>query len=201
MSDSMELVDTVKTAARKQVVADEVVHKTLQLIQKGTESSQPRLVSRGIRQNVGIRKHVTPAQLSMVLEKYVPVDCVSSPVMKELIGKITVASEKLGENIVTEEKLIVGDEADMDTASDDKNETGESEEKISESGPTVPPTAILPEVEVYFFTLLVTTLLRYDLVDDACMASAGLIQRIGQFNRRSLDIVASKAFSYVNMGV
>ena len=189
--DSMELVgDVVKVEARK-VVENEVIFKTINLIIKGTESSQPRLVSRAIRQNVGVRKYATPAQLSMILEKYVPSDCVSSAVMKELIGKIAVASEKLGENKVLESDKGVQDDA-MDTASgadkDGNIEEGDKEEKTQDSGPTAPPTSVLPEIEVYFFTLLVTTLLRYQLVNDACMASAGLIQRIGQFNRRSLDI-------------
>lgn len=56
--------------------------------------------------------------------------------------------------------------------------------------------AVLPEVEVYIFTLIVTSLLRSQLDKDAAEASQLLIERIRGFNRRSLDIFSSKAFFY-----
>ncbi len=195
MSSSMEVDGEPMPQVERKVCDNEVIHKTIQLIMKGTESAQPRLISRAIRQNVAIRKYAAPAQLTMILDKYVPANLSSSQAMKDLIVKITEASEKAGENEIDE----VTEKEKEDSAMDITEGKGESATKDEENPtePSVPPTSILPEVEVYIFTLLVSTLLRYQLVNEACMASAVLIQRLGQFNRRSLDQISSKAYSYV----
>ncbi len=59
--------------------------------------------------------------------------------------------------------------------------------------------SILPEVEIYLFTLIVTTLLRLDMNQEAADASVALIERIRIYNRRSLDIFSSKAYFYYSL--
>ena len=56
------------------------------------------------------------------------------------------------------------------------------------------PAQALPEVEIYIFTLIVSVLLRYNLHDSAPLAAAQLVQRCMAFNRRSLDLLASRAY-------
>lgn len=65
--------------------------------------------------------------------------------------------------------------------------------------PTTPPTSIFPEVEVYILTLIVTTLLRCNLDIDAAFGSTALVERIRMLNRRSLDLLSSKAFFYYSL--
>lgn len=70
------------------------------------------------------------------------------------------------------------------------------ESKTMKDGPVI---AVLPEVEVYIYTLIVTTLLRYELNGDAAFASTNLIDRVKSFNRRSLDIFSAKAYFYLSL--
>ena len=58
---------------------------------------------------------------------------------------------------------------------------------------------LYPEVEVYLFTLLVTSLLRHQENDTAAFCASALIERIRSFNRRSLDILSAKAFFYFSL--
>ena len=62
-----------------------------------------------------------------------------------------------------------------------------------------PPTSVLPEVEVFLFNLCVTTLLRYGLVTEAAWASSILVASIEGYNRRSLDLISSRAYFYYSL--
>ena len=64
---------------------------------------------------------------------------------------------------------------------------------------SLPQIDAIPEVEVYLFTLIITTLLREKLNEDAAQFSSVLIERIKQFSRRSLDLFSSKAFFYFSL--
>jgi 26S proteasome regulatory subunit N3 len=61
------------------------------------------------------------------------------------------------------------------------------------------PTTVFPEVEVFIFTAVVTSLLREKLDTDAAFAATALVERIRTFNRRSLDLLSSKAYFYFSL--
>ena len=61
------------------------------------------------------------------------------------------------------------------------------------------PTTQLPEIEVFLCTLIVTTLLRYEMNDAAALFSVSLISRLKTFSRRTLDIFAAKALYYYSL--
>jgi len=69
----------------------------------------------------------------------------------------------------------------------------------SKGADTAPPTSVYPEVEIFINTLVLTTLQRYNLHADAALASALLVQRCGSFNRRSLDVISSKAYFHFSL--
>jgi 26S proteasome regulatory subunit N3 len=54
----------------------------------------------------------------------------------------------------------------------------------------------LPEVEIFVFTLIATTLMREGLLADAASATSHIMGRLETLNRRSLDLLASKAIFY-----
>ena len=58
---------------------------------------------------------------------------------------------------------------------------------------------LYPEIEVYLFTLLITTLLRHQENDTAAFCASALIERIRSFNRRSLDVLSAKAYFYFSL--
>lgn len=146
--------------------------KTIAYINKGVELNQPRLLQRAIRQNATIRHKATKELLLLILSRHVPVMCASFEAMHsavQLLPSVAVAM-------------------DVD---------GSSVQAIDLSA--VPPTTIFPETEVYVFTIIVTTLLREKLDAQAAAVSSALVERIKTFNRRSLDLVASKAFFYYSL--
>lgn len=132
---------------------------------------------------MSVRRYITSVQLTQLVNKYVPVDCPTFEVMNKSIEKVPVT------DVVVEETKKAESEADsMDV------EPADSSEKI-----IVPPSTILPEVEVYIFTLIVTTLLRHERNAEAAYAATALIERVRTFNRRSLDVFTSKAYFYLSL--
>ncbi|KAJ1414896.1 PCI domain-containing protein, partial [Ochromonadaceae sp. CCMP2298] len=141
-------------------------------ITRGVELNQPRLLHRAIRQNASVRRIVSGEQLEQLVRKYIPTDCPTYGVM----GK---ALEKVSHKEVEEKKE--SEAMDLD------------EEKV------VPVSTVLPEVEVYIFTLIVTTLLREGCNAEAAYAATALVERIRTFNRRTLDVFTSKAYFYLSL--
>lgn len=67
--------------------------------------------------------------------------------------------------------------------------------------PATSPTTILPEVEVYLWTLVVATLLRDNLVPPAVVIVSALVARLGELNRRTLDQLQSRAYHYYSLAM
>jgi len=163
----------------KKVLTVNDIASNILYITKGIELNQPRFLHRSIRQNVNIRKLVTSSQLLTVVDRYIPSDAALFNTLKEIIAVLPADPVELGEvEGLTEEKAGSAMEV--------------------ENGPVIiaPALTVLPEVEVYIFTLVVTTLLRHQLYEQAAQASTILIERIRSFNRRSLDVFSSKAYFY-----
>jgi len=123
-----------------------------------------------------IRHTITKADLERIIIAHIPVDCASYDIMSECIGKLP-----------EEPTPMVAD----------------GEESTAVTPPTPMPTTakeLLPEVEVYTLTVMVTALLRYESTY-ACSAylASHLIDRLMKFNRRSLDSLGAKAFFYYSL--
>lgn len=155
-------------------------------IVKGVENSHPRLILRAIRYNSVIRKYITSEQLLFIVNKYlIKKTSISFIAIHEIITKLP----KLE---VPDEEIKVNDiNLDMDI---DSSPSIQVSNQVSKS-----ITSALPELEIYVFTLAITTLLRERQHEDAVYYSNYLIQSIKSYNRRSLDFLASKAFFYVSL--
>ena len=195
---------------KRMVLDNDVMFKTLLYIVKGTESGQPRLLQRALRQNVSLRRYITGTQLEQLVFKYFPVDNVSLSAINSYIECIKKHEATLPVPITDIEiDLATGDgETESSSAgvgvptgdavadADGDDLMGANEETKKEAAPSGPPTTVLPEVEIFIYTLVLTTLLRYNLNTDATLASTNLVQRCASFNRRSLDLMSSKAYFY-----
>lgn len=147
------------------------ISKAISYITKSVELSQPRLIQRTIRQNGNLRKNVTKDFLREAVSIFVPTTCPTFPTMINSIEKFP-------------------------------NNSNNNEDKMAiDQYPTIlaTPLSILPEVEVFLFTLIITTLLRENLDAEAAYSSTILIERIRTFNRRSLDLLSSKAYFYFSL--
>jgi 26S proteasome regulatory subunit N3 len=114
--------------------------------------------------------------LTALVDKYIPVDSPIFNTLKQIIEKVPVDASE-----AEKEPKVGDDEMEVDSPI---------------QGTVL---SVLPEVEVYLFTLVVTTLLRHQLNTEAALASTLLIDRIRTFNRRSLDVFSSKAYFYYSL--
>lgn len=64
---------------------------------------------------------------------------------------------------------------------------------------TKPPLDVLPEVEIFILTLVLTTLLRTNCNEEAAKFASMVVGRVRFFNRRSLDSLSSKVFFYFSL--
>jgi 26S proteasome regulatory subunit N3 len=144
-------------------------------------------------------------QFELVIRKYFPTSHSSHAVVSAYTAKIVAheatlptAAAAAADADATAVDGKVGGGA-MDTSDDQEGVDAELEAQAAEGkdkDTDTPPTTVLPEVEVFVLTLLLTTFLRYNLLADATSAATALIQRVSSFNRRSLDVLASKAYYY-----
>lgn len=142
-------------------------------INKGVELNQPRLLQRAIRQNALIRRNATKELLVKTVSKFIPSSYITYQPMMEAIGHLPSAEVEDS----SERMSLNGGNAEDDTPCD----------------------SVIPEVEVYIFTLIVTSLLRNSLVEMAAFNSTLLVDRIRTFSRRTLDLFSAKAFFYYSL--
>ena len=189
--------------------------------------NQPRLLQRAIRQNAVVRRYIKCEQLQLLVKKYFPVDCPTYANIITLIEKIpksSLSSVATPSSLIVPLPTLIDDviQPVVETKNDDKIATESTDQQQqqqqqqvksatlpSDKGdleailPTninfIPVTYILPEVEIYVSTLIITTLLRYNCNIDAAHASTLLIERLKAFNRRSLDIFTSKVYFYLSL--
>jgi 26S proteasome regulatory subunit N3 len=158
-------------------------------ITRGVELNQPRLLHRAIRQNASVRKYVSGIQLEQLVSKYIPSDCPT-------FGVMGLALEKVPKKEIT--VAAAEEEKEKESAETGAMELGGGGEE-EEGQKVIAPLAVLPEVEVYIFTLIVTTLLREGRNAEAAYGATALVERIRTFNRRTLDVFTSKAYFYLSL--
>ena len=160
-SNSMDITETIHHPSEQDIsssssfVTSSDVSKTLSYLIRGVELNQPRLLQRAIRQNAKVRRFISPSTLQSALQAAIPLhNSTSTPA---IYGIMMNAANKLCASFSS---------------------------SLSECPTSTPPLAVLPEVEVYLFTLLITTLLRFHLNEDAAYCATALVERIRSFNRR-----------------
>eukprot|EP01039_Chlorochromonas_danica_P006992 gene6996-7735_t len=152
----------------------------------GVELNQPRLLQKAIRQNCSIRRHVDRDQLLKLVHRYIPSDAPVLSTMLSFLDKLKLSSSSAA--APTPSPATEGEAMELEATT-----TG------SASSGSATVLTVLPEVEIYLFTLIITTLLRDQHYLDAASASQVLIHRIRSFNRRSLDVFSAKAYFYFSL--
>lgn len=165
---------------------------TIAYISKGVELSQSRLIQRAIRQNTSIRHMASKQGLLRIVSAHIPVGCVSYSIMMESIAKLP---EEVAESESESAAMQVSGDEEVSSAA----ATG--------TMPMPRPTAmaakdLLPEVEIYTLTLILTTLLGQEDINlhvVAAYLATHMVHRLQQFNRRSLDALGAKALFYYSL--
>lgn len=156
---------------RVKTISNADISKTISYITRGVELNQPRLLQRAIKLNANLRLYITAEQLKNAIINYFPVQSPTREAIMISISKISNASKE-----------------EVSTTSMDIDIPHSSQSNV-----------LLPEVEVFLFTLVITTMIRYNLFEDAAHSSSMLINRIRMFNRRTVDIFSSKAYFYFSL--
>lgn len=167
--------------------------RIISFIVKGVELNQKRLISRAVRLNTGVRKGLTPAVLKTVIEKKVPATCPTFAMLYSTVEKLEAAVPSIEVNGLD---MTANGNANGSSEGDDMDVDGEASGDVEDD---MPPRNILPEVEVYIFNLVLTGLLRAGLVADALAVAPAMMARVKTFNRRSLDLICGKFFSYYSL--
>ena len=154
------------------------LERIVAMIERAVSTNQTRLIGRALRHNGPLRQKATKDVLAKAVEKYVP----EGTGRASLLGQIAVLPD-----------APAADAADA-AAGDAMEEDGKAEEPESKEGPR---TTVIPEVEVYLSLLVLTALLRHGKGEDAVEAAEALFLSAGSINRRSLDPLRSKVFSYL----
>jgi len=152
----------------------EDLRRMVAMIERAVASNQPRLIGRALRHNGPLRQQATKEVLSKAITGYVPTGQLHSQLLEQIAllpdTPITVASDSA---------------------------KGGSDAKEADA----PRTTIIPEVEAYLSLLVLTTLLRQGapLAEQTLAAAQQLVLSCGKHNRRSLDSLRAKAFSYLGL--
>ena len=133
--------------------------------------------------------------------KYYPADNTSRTNLHPYIAKIAAHEAQLTPSTESAAIIDASLPADELAAEDEMQieQAAAEDAKKNLAGTVERPLSVLPEVEIFIGTLILTTLMRYNMHQDAALASALLMQRCSAFNRRSLDVIASKVHFYFSL--
>lgn len=198
VDDDDEKLSSPAAGSGTRVAFADIVNTVLYII-RGVELNQPRLLQRAVRQNASVRRFITAAQLQQLVKKYIPADHVMFTVMVDYISKLPADAAAPAGAAEEQKTAAAGDATAMDVAGDLTPGSPTKRLTAAEVAAAAPPVMVLPEVEVYIFTLIVTTMLRCGQNTEAAYAATALIERIRTFNRRSLDVLSAKAYFYLSL--
>ena len=156
------------------------VVKTVSYISKSVELNQPRLLKRAIRQHGLVRRTVGVTVLRAVVDRFIPTAYAHRTHLLEALS-------------------ILPSDAAPTTAGGDAMDISDPAVPAATASTITPPTTLLPEVEIFLLTLVLTTLLRYHCDEDAAQFASMVVGRVRSLNRRSLDILSSKVFFYFSL--
>ncbi|KIZ02596.1 26S proteasome regulatory subunit [Monoraphidium neglectum] len=163
-------------AAPKPYVVREALQSIVALIEKSVKSKETRLQSgRLLRQTAVARRHLGAADLAAFLEAHLPAE---SPAKTYLVGLV----EKLGSTAA----------APME---DDSAAAAAAGGGGTAAAAAVVPSA-LPEVELYAYLLVLVFAIDKGAIEEASDAADRAVARLRDFNRRTLDVIASRIYFY-----
>eukprot|EP01119_Soliformovum_irregulare_P003147 TRINITY_DN1346_c0_g1_i2.p1 TRINITY_DN1346_c0_g1~~TRINITY_DN1346_c0_g1_i2.p1 ORF type:complete len:510 (-),score=159.97 TRINITY_DN1346_c0_g1_i2:55-1584(-) len=148
--------------------------KNATLLEKTVQTKETRLTSRVLRSLGSLRRRVTSQALNDLVTSLLPADHPSRTSLLKHLAKVP-ADQKA--------------EA-MDTSSETASTTASSEKK---------PKNVLPEVEIYLHLLVTLFLLDKKLYAEACESSTEMVNRVQEYNRRTLNPLSAKAYFYYSL--
>lgn len=174
--DAKEQKDNAAAAVPKPYSVRAALQSIVALIERSVKSKETRLQSgRLLRQTAVARRHLGPADLSAFLSGNLPADSPAKSYLLEVVAKL-------------------GADAAAPMEDDSGAEAAGGEGGAAAPAPVVPSS--LPEVELYSHLLVLVLALDKGAVAEASEVAERAVARLRDFNRRTLDVIASRIYFY-----
>jgi len=167
MGDTSTQAKVEPTPAELDALLVADLKKNITLLEKTVSTKETRLTSRVLRAISTQRRKLSASILRTLVNQVFSDD--EAPVKQQLLGHLK----------------AVEDSSSMDTSSSSSSSSESSKRS-----------KVLPETEVYVRLLVTIFLIDRKLYDQAIIASESLIQRLQDFNRRTLNPLSAKAYFY-----
>ncbi|KAE8895656.1 putative 26S proteasome non-ATPase regulatory subunit 3 [Phytophthora fragariae] len=172
---------TARLSSPKEVAAEEALvyeelKRAITLLETAVRTNAKEKIPRVLRATSKLRKTLSAAQLRLAVEQLLPSQNASKPALLALLAKI-------------EAKATQQQDVAMTDAS--------SEEAAPAAAATLAlPVVDLIEVEIYLFLYVLAALVKFRLAQEALDTADKVVARCQQFNRRTLDLLQARAFTY-----
>lgn len=178
------------------VAAMTELKSAMQTMEKAVSTKEGRYMSRVIRQVTKLRRMLSKTVLTKATETYIASDsAVREQLMAYLAGMADDAMQ-VDAPAAQPESAVKKEEEPAEKTEEEKAKEKEAKEKEKEEAAFFKKMQGLPEAEIFVQLLYTIFLLDKKSVTEATSASASLIQRAQQFNRRTTDQLLSKGYFY-----
>ena len=181
-----------------------LLNENITRLLRGVESSSRPTLLRVLRHNVVIRREVTLATLGAAIKARFPASSPTRDVLMSFVGSSDVRAacfcvRPRAPCARTARSLRSVPPRPLAPSSPPTSYVQGGDMDVEGSAAAVDPAAeLVPELEIYLGTLVLSTLLRLGAsrLDDAIACADALRTRCAAFNRRTMDLFASKTYYY-----
>jgi len=150
--------------------------KNATILEKTVQTKETRLTSRVLRSLGSLRRRVTQQALNDLISSLLPSDHPSRTALLKHLAKAPASGDA-----TKTDAMEVSNQTAATTAAEKK------------------PKTVLPEVEIYLHLLVTIFLIDKQLYAEACESSREMVNRVQEFNRRTLNPLSAKAFFYYSL--
>lgn len=157
------------------------------LLETAVKTNAKEKLPRVLRATSKLRKTLSVAQLQQAVEQLLPSQNASKPALLALLAKIDAKAQAAA----ADARAAAAKDQDVEmTDASPEAETAASPATV------VLPVVDLIEVEIYLFLYVLAALVKYKLAQEALDTVDKAVARCQQFNRRTLDLLQAKVFTY-----
>jgi len=160
------------------------IQKTIMLFEKAIGTKNSTKVLRAFRHNTTIRKKIGKKLLQKTIEHYVPETVASRASMIKCVASLP-------------EDMEVEEEPQEEVKEEEAKEGEDKAEKPKKDD--TPRTAVLPEIEIYVHTLVLTTLMKNKMLGEATACCTELLQAALAVNLRTADPFISRVWQHYSL--
>ncbi|KAI9917545.1 hypothetical protein PsorP6_012344 [Peronosclerospora sorghi] len=177
-----------KELAVEEALIYEELKRVISLLEVVVKTNAKEKVPRIFRTTSKLRKTLSVAQLEQAVKQVLPAQNASKPVLLALLAKIEIHAQ----NDAAKARAALQKDQDVEMT----DASPEVETAVAAPSPVILPTVDLVEVEIYLFLYVLAALTKYKMGKEALDTVDKVVDRCQQLNRRTLDLLQAKIFTY-----